>query len=179
MEEEFSQESRRGSSKKRLDGDPDSDDEEGTEEVGEKEITVYEAIRLTIRDHLRSDKTERHWITSLQYWWSKTFNLPLKHPMLQEYTLEELAWEYFNRIERDTYEKEQIEEESDKIEIAKEKEAEDWADQMEKEEVAKVKNPAPTPVTIPNDDQAWMQDLLEQEKKVHGETFGEDIVEEF
>ena len=103
---------------------------------------------------------------------------------MQTYTIEELLYEFYDRIERQKASEEALDQESDKIEVAKEKEAEDWAEKMEREEreaemraeAAKSEQLDPTkdPANI-----AWMEEQLRLGKAAHGETFGEDIEESF
>ena len=101
-----------------------------------------------------------------------------------QYTLEELLYEFYDRIERQKAQDEALEQEDVKIEEAKDKEAEDWAERMEREEreaemraeAAKSQNPDPTkdPENV-----AWMEEQMRINKQIHGETFGEDIDESF
>ena len=131
--------------------------------------------------------TEHQLLLFLQSWWSKTYNRPLKDPILLSYTLEELLYEFFDRIEREKAYKERIEQESDKIEEQKEKEALDWAEQEEKKELEAMKAAAAGkdgdgPSVDPTKDPAniaWMEKQIEEAKAIYGETFGEDIEESF
>ena len=97
----------------------------------------------------------------------------MKDPILSSYTFEELVYEYYDHRERDAAIEEQREEETDKIEDAKLDEALKWAEEEEAKEARLVAQP-PT-IT----DEAWMEKQLAAEKEKHGETFGEDIAEEF
>jgi len=121
----------------------------------------------------------------LQSWWSRTYNRPLKDPVLLSYTLEELIYEFYDRIERTTAEKEQFESEADRIEEEKEQAVLDWAEQEERKEIEalKAKSAVHSQATAdPTKDPAnikWMQEQIEAAKKVHGDTFGEDIEEDF
>ena len=122
----------------------------------------------------------------LQSWWSRTYNRPLKDPLLETYTLEELLYEFYDRIERTKAEQERIEQLDDKIEVEKDKAAEDWAEKMEREELeaemraaaAKSEEPIPDPTKDP-ENVKWMEEQLRTAKQIHGETFGEDIEETF
>lgn len=119
-------------------------------------------------------------------WWSKTYNRPLKDPLLLSYTAEELLYEFFDRIERAKAEEERVNKESDKIEEDKEKAALDWAEQEEKKELetemrngaqsSKVgyQDPTKDPTNV-----KWMEEQLQQAKSVFWESFGEDISEDF
>lgn len=119
----------------------------------------------------------------LKSWWSSTYNRPLKDPLLESYTLEELIYEFYDKIEREKAREERVTQETDKMEEAKEKEVLDWAEEEEKKELeemrqaeaaAKAVNPAQDPENI-----KWMNEQLEKAKIVHGNTFGEDIEEKF
>lgn len=120
-------------------------------------------------------------------WWSKTYNRPLKDPILQSYTTEELLYEYYNRVERANAEVDAVEEESDKIEDKKLQENLDWAELEEKAELerllaAEAKAKEVEPVVDPMEDEAnreWVEKQIEEAKEVHGESFGEDIDMDF
>ena len=119
----------------------------------------------------------------LTSWWSRTYNRPLKDPLLKEYTFEELLYEFHDRIEREKATHESAEQQDDKIEEAKEKEALDWAELEEKkelEELAKKKghDGPTTPVLDPLKDPAnlkWMEDQLAEQKKLLGDDFGDEV----
>jgi hypothetical protein len=80
--------------------------------------------------------------------------------------------------------KKQAEEEADRIEEEKFEEGMAWADQMEealekekklKQAQQQTQQQAPNDPTLDPNNAAWMQDVIDQEKKKHGEDFGEDI----
>ena len=96
----------------------------------------------------------------LKSWWSKTYNRPLKDPILDTYTLFELMYEYNDKNERELAVDLMFEEEADKIEEGKEQETLDWIE--EEERLEREQKEA---------DEKWM---LEELKKEHGEDFGED-----
>lgn len=149
-------------------------------------ITVVEAVRKLAAHNARADlDTEEQLTLFLQSWWSRTYNRPLKDPLLQSYTLEELLYEFYDRIERQKAEDERLEQDSVKIEEDKDKEAEDWAERMEREEreaemraEAAKSTPIPDPTRDP-DNIAWMEEQLRAGKEIHGDTFGEDIEDSF
>lgn len=121
----------------------------------------------------------------LQSWWSRTYNRPLKDPLLAEYTIEELLYEFYDRIERVKAEQERLEQDDVKIEENRDKANEDWAEKMEREErEAEMRNQAakseekPDPTKDPENIK-WMEEQLQAAKKIHGDTFGEDIEENF
>ena len=123
----------------------------------------------------------------MQSWWSRTYNRPLKDPLLLSYTLEELLYEFYDRIEREKAQEEKTNTESDKIEEAKEKEALDWAEQEEKRELeeelrlngSKLDKPYNGDPTKDPQNIAWMEEQLKKGKELFGDEFGEDIVEDF
>ena len=107
----------------------------------------------------------------LKSWWSTTYNRPLKDPLLDSYTLEELIYEYYDKIERTKAADRKAEQERDKMEEEKDRAALDWAEQEEKkelEQMAKLKDPSMT-------DEQWMQQQLPKEKELYGEDFGDNI----
>ena len=55
--------------------------------------------------------------------------------MLQEYTTEELIYEYLDKVERKSFEAERHEQESDKIEDKRVEENLDWAAEEERKEL--------------------------------------------
>lgn len=122
----------------------------------------------------------------MQSWWSRTYNRPLKDPLLLSYTIEELLYEFYDRIERRAAEEERTNSESDRIEEEKEKSVLDWAEQEEKRELEELKKKAyqeeGAPSTDPTKDPAniaWMEEQLKQGKQLFGDSFGEDIEEDF
>jgi len=139
-------------------------------------LSAFEAIDLitqrVARDVYGSETSQ---LLFLRSWWSRTYNRPLKDPLLQEYTLEELYYEYRDRVEREQAANEFAEEAADNIESKKMDEAMAWAEEEERremEELAKKQSPS-------SDDQAWMQEQVAQAKSIYGDDFGEDIVEDF
>jgi hypothetical protein len=149
-----------------------------------RSITVIDAVREIAARNARADlDTEEQLLLFLQSWWSRTYNRPLKDPLLLSYTLEELLYEFYDRIERQKAQDEQLEQDSVKIEEAKEKADIDWAERMEREErEAEMRAQAAKPTVDPTKDPAnikWMEEQLQVGKAVHGETFGEDIEESF
>lgn len=60
-------------------------------------LNDFELLRRVAADKLASEQ--------MQWWWCKRYNRPLKDPLLQEYTIEELEIEYLMHvIERDPQE---------------------------------------------------------------------------
>lgn len=114
----------------------------------------------------------------LKSWWSVTYNRPLKDPLLESYTLEELLYEFYDRMERQKAAEERAIKDTDKMEEVKEKEVLDWAEAEEKKELEEMqkladkhsKDPSQAPENI-----KWMQEQLTKAKEVYGDSFGEDI----
>jgi hypothetical protein len=103
----------------------------------------------------------------LRSWWSKTYNRPLKDPLLNEYTILELLYEYHDKIERSRAVELSFEEEADKIEEGKLQETLDWVEEEERREREEAEAKAKAEA-----DEKWM---LEQLKKEHGDDFGDDV----
>lgn len=158
-------------------------EEEDAEDIGS--VSIIDSIQRIAAFNARAElNSEKQLLLFLQSWWSRTYNRPLKDPLLQSYTTEELLYEFYDRIERSKAETERIERESDKIEENKEKENEDWAEKMEREEretemrEEAAKSQSNDPTKDP-DNIAWMEQQLQAGKEIYGETFGEDIEDSF
>ena len=118
----------------------------------------------------RDETSERGNLLFLMSWWSEHYNRPLKDPLLQEYTIEELAYEYYGYHKRKQYIQEKYQE-NDKIEEEQAwEDAEAWADAME---AADAESPQEDPREDPANQQ-WMQGQIDLAKKEIGEDFGED-----
>lgn len=117
-------------------------------------------------------------------WWCERYNRPLKDPLLQEYTLEELAYEYHIFSEKEEYRKELAEEEADKIEEEKIREDEEWANMMEAQLAQEQPKPkaeqksVEAPVSDPNNAE-WMEKHIQENKLYFGDDFGEDLSIDF
>lgn len=110
----------------------------------------------------------------------------MKDPLLLSYTLEELLYEFYDKIERRAAEEERSELDSVKIEEDKEKKVLDWAEEEERKEMEALKSQASkeeAQVTQdPTKDPAnikWMEEQMNQGKKIFGDSFGDDIEEDF
>ena len=124
---------------------------------------------------------QSHILSYLQIWWSDYYKRPLKDPILQNYTFEELVYEYYAQSEYEKAKQERIEQESDKIEKDNHQTAVDWADQMEAEEMKAMEQSVEKeidPVEDP-DNIEWMEKQMQDAKEVYGDNFGEDIGEDF
>jgi hypothetical protein len=97
----------------------------------------------------------------LQSWWSREYNRPLKDPLLDSYTIEELTYEYYDRIERRKASEETLDLESDKIEEDEMQANLDWAAEEERKELEELER--------------VRQGIEQQGKEEHGEDFGEDL----
>jgi hypothetical protein len=102
----------------------------------------------------------------LRSWWSRTYNRPLKDPLLETYTLHELLYEYHDKVERKRASEVALEAETDKIELEELDETLAWVEEEERleREAAEAKQR--------EEDEKWM---IEQLKAEHGDDFGEDI----
>jgi hypothetical protein len=166
-----------------------SEEEDSKEASGSGGSSIVDCVKKLAEHNARASlDTEEQLLLFLQSWWSRTYNRPLKDPILLSYTLEELLYEFYDRIERLKVAHEQLELEDDKIEEEKEQGVLDWAEQEEKKELDALKTQAaeaeskPKPVEDPTKDPAniaWMQEQIEKAKEIHGESFGEDIDEDF
>lgn len=148
---------------------------------------IVDSIQKLAASNARAPlSSEEAVLNFLKSWWSKTYNRPLKDPLLLSYTTEELLYEFYDKIERQKAAEESSEQEADKIEEAKEKQALDWAELEEKKELEELarkqatknessaEEPAPDPTKDENNIK-WMKEQLEHHKKIFGDDFGEDL----
>lgn len=150
-------------------------------------LLIAESIRQIAAKNARAELiTEDQLLLFLKSWWSRTYNRPLKDPLLQTYTLEELLYEFYDKVERLAAEEERIKTSEIVQEENKEKADLDWAEKMEQEELAQMKAKAagtePKKVEDPTKDPdniKWMEEQMKIHKEQFGETFGEDIEETF
>lgn len=103
---------------------------------------------------------------------------------MQSYSLAELLYEFYDRIERNKAEEEKIDAQDVKIEEEKEREALDWAEEEERRELdQEMKTQAADSVskdpTRNPDNIAWMEEQINKSKEIYGDSFGEDIEEVF
>lgn len=161
----------------------DGEGQEGSRD----DLTIVDSIKAVAAHNARADlNNEKQLLLFLQSWWSRTYNRPLKDPLLLSYTLEELLYEFYDKIERRAAEEERSESDSVKIEEDKEKAVLDWAEQEEKKELEALKAQAAKEEAQPTQDPtkdpanvAWMEQQLKKGKEIFGESFGEDIEDEF
>jgi Mg-chelatase subunit ChlI len=145
----------------------------------DRELTVVDCIRAIAAYNARAElTTERQMTLFLKSWWSNLYNRPLKDPLLESYTFEELLYEFYDKMERQKAQEERATTEADKMEEVKEKEVLDWAEEEEKKELAELQKAAANPTQDPENIK-WMNEQLEKYKEVYGDGFGDDIEETF
>lgn len=148
-----------------------------------KSKSLIECIHEIAKQDARADinKSDGQLLLFLKSWWSRTYNRPLKDPLLDSYTIEELAYEFFDKIERKKAEQENIKAQDDKIEDEKHKRNLDWAEQEELKELEELRRQEEQSKI--NNDEKWMEKIVEQElkdgKEVFGQNYGEDIEDTF
>ncbi len=103
----------------------------------------------------------------------------MKDPLLKEYTLEELYYEYRDRAEREKAASEAIEKKADNIEQEKIDEALAWAEAEEKMEQQGTTDSNGATWMPSEEDKLWMDKEMSKAKEEFGDDFGEDINEEF
>lgn len=160
------------------------DREETVNKSEKEEESVVDLIRSLAAKNARLPlDNEESILLYLMSWWSKTYNRPLKDPLLQEYTLEELLYEFYDRIEREQAIKELLENREKEEEEKKEKEVLDWIEQEEKKELeleareseSQEKNLPPEDPRLNPDNIRWMEEQLAAAKELYGDSFGEDF----
>lgn len=152
--------------------------EDGEQVTHDDELSVYEAVvEIVKRDAHNTPKDEDAMLRKLQSWWSTYYQRPLKDPLLQTYTLEELLYEYHDKIERDKADKVRAEQKADKIDEERLQQNLDWAEQEELRELEeqRKKSEEDDTVSITKDDEKWMEEQLRKDKEKFGEDFGEDL----
>lgn len=159
-------------------------------------LAIAESIRSLAAHNARATlDNEEQVLLFLRSWWSRTYNRPLQDPLLLTYTLEQLLYEFYDRQERALADEEGRKDDEVKEEEQKDKANMDWAEQMEREELAQLKakaeataagSPPETPevkkIEDPTKDPEnikWMEEQIKLNKKIHGESFGEDIETDF
>lgn len=152
--------------------------------MADKELNIVEAIKAIAAYNARADlKNEHQMILFLKSWWSSTYNRPLKDPLLETYTVEELLYEFYDKMERQKAAEERAKREADKIEEDKEQAVLDWAEEEEKKELEEMqKGLHSQKTTDPTKDPAnikWMEEQMAIAKQLYGDSFGEDINESF
>jgi hypothetical protein len=160
---------------------------ESTSTGGEQLFSTADDIRRIAARNARAELNNDEQLTLfLKSWWSKTYNRPLKDPLLLSYTLEDLLYEFYDKVERRLAEEERNDQGEINQEIAKEQADLDWAEQMEQEDLANMKAKAANLETAKVEDPTkdpdnikWMEEQMKLAKQQFGETFGNDIEEDF
>ena len=120
----------------------------------------------------------------LRSWWSKLYNRPLKDPLLQSYTLEELLYEFYDKVERNLADEERASNAEIREEEVKDKGFDDWAAEEERKEAeatakkSKSSTPEEKPAVDPAKDPAnvkWMEEQIRLAKAELGDDFGDDL----
>lgn len=135
---------------------------------------ILDHLRDIAKRHVRARSGENSIYRQLSFWWCKKYNRPFRDPLLQSYTLEDLIYEYYMVTEAEEYKRELEEQEADKIEEAKIKADEDWADAMEAEEEEVEEPTQPNPLEDPKNKE-WVEKEIEKSKLFFGDDFGDDI----
>src|ERR1700677_1678004 len=113
-----------------------SDENRESSRSSSRELTVIEAIQKIAFYNANAElDNEHHLSLFLKSWWSRTYNRPLKDPLLESYTLEELLYEFYDRLERELAAETLVEQEADRIETKKVQENLDWAEEEERKEL--------------------------------------------
>lgn len=133
------------------------------------QLSALDAVELITRNDAENAATEEGLELFLRSWWSKTYNRPLKDPLLNTYNLYELLYEYRDKIERQRVAEVGFEREADKIEDAKTEENLAWIEEEERREQKEAEAAQKAKLEA---DEKWM---LEQLKKEKGDDFGDDI----
>ena len=140
-------------------------------------LSKIEQIHEIVKKHARAEiSTEKEFILFLQHWWSEYYNRPLKDPILASYTLEELTYEYYDKIERRKAIDEAVDEESDRIEDGVLKENLTWAEEEEKKEREEMLQKLEEEKKA---NEEWMKQEIERAKEKHGNDYGEDVTLDF
>lgn len=88
----------------------------------------------------------------------------MKDPLLDEYTVEELLYEYYEYTEWHKYQREHAEQTPDKIEEKRLKESLDWAEEEERKELEAAKKADSGEIHQPSDeDKKWMEEQMKNQ----------------
>ena len=136
------------------------------------DFSAFDAVKAIAVHNARNIDTDNEILTFLRSWWSKTYNRPLKDPLLQEYTIYELFYEYHDKKERALAIEEDFEYITDKIEASEEKETLDWVEEEERKEREEAEA---TALAIEEEKEADEQWMLQKLKDEHGDDFGDDL----
>lgn len=142
---------------------------------------------------------EGEYLLALRSWWSRKYSRPIKDPVLQSYTFEELLYEFYDHKEREAARNESTKANDDKIEEDRLQESLDWAEQEELRELEEFKRQQAAKAEDKTDEEAkfnedgvykpneeeqkWMEEQMKKQaeeqlkkgKQIYGDDFGEDI----
>jgi hypothetical protein len=161
-------------------------EEAGSSSAPTSGLELAEYIRQIAANNARASlNDDKQLLLFMQSWWSKLYNRPLKDPLLLSYTLEELLYEFYDRVERLAAEEERSHKEETATEETREKDVMDWIDEEERKEAQKeaqanklkVESEKKPPVD-PTKDPAnikWMEEQIKLAKQHLGDDFGEDL----
>jgi len=99
--------------------------------------------------------------------------------LLQDYSIEELYYEYCDHTERVKAAEDKAEEEGDRIEEEKFQAAQDWAEQEEQKELEEMRKRQAKKAEKNKQQEEWMQEQIKNNKDELGEDFGEDVSIDF
>ena len=148
-------------------------------------LSSFELLKIIATHHAREYTSNNGALLFLQSWWSRTYNRPMKDPILHEYTPEELMYEYLDHTERSKHAEETAEQQVEEKEDSKFDEAMKWAEEEEakdrerEQSKEKPEEKQPLPAGVTPEDVKWMEEQLAKEKAELGEDFGEDFSGEF
>jgi hypothetical protein len=143
-------------------------------------LDLADSIRKIAAHNARASLLDdKQLLLFLQSWWSRVYTRPLKDPLLLSYTLEELLYEFYDRIERVSAEEERSKQQEIQEEDVKEKQVMDWAEEEERKELeAQARGAAqkiPVDPTKDPDNVRWMEEQIKKAKVELGDDFGEDL----
>ncbi len=115
----------------------------------------------------------------LQSWWSNHYDRPLKDPVLQSYTLEELLYEYHDKVERRKAEEDISEKDADRMEEGRIQDNLDWAEEEERKELEALKQSEADEAQRKAEEQIEIERQIEIAKDTKGGDFGDDIDTDF
>ena len=114
----------------------------------------------------------------MRSWWSKYYSRPLKDPLLESYTLEELLYEYFDIIKRKEAEEEEAKAINDKIEDEKLDATLKWAEEDERLEAELAAQEEMLKNSL-GDKQEPQNEQSEQKNEPNEEVYPEEINSDF
>jgi hypothetical protein len=142
-------------------------------------LELAESIRKIAAHNARASLADdKQLMLFLRSWWSKIYSRPLKDPLLEEYTLEDLLYEFYDKVERNLAEEERIKKDEMRDEELKEKDVLDWAAEEERKEKEAEEAAKKAPPADPTKDPAnikWMEEQMRLAKAELGDNFGEDL----